>query len=190
MYESFSMKLAVQALSGLAHSVPVSNSSGVIVDLITQSDITKFILSDLRGFLGEKAGQSIEQLGLVKGKDSIHSIDKEALVFEVLYLLYEKKLSALAIINQEGKIVGNFSASDLKHVTPKNIESLYDTVDHFIQLENQSPVVVAPTASLGTVVQTLVEKKVHRVWVVDENRHPVGIVSITDIMRELSPRKH
>jgi hypothetical protein len=41
MFETFPLKLAIQALCGLTRSIPVSNQEGTIVDLITQSDIVK-----------------------------------------------------------------------------------------------------------------------------------------------------
>jgi CBS domain-containing protein len=43
-------------------------------------------------------------------------------------------------------------------------------------------VTVAPDASLLAVMETLVQSKVHRVYVV-EHAKPVGVVTITDVLR-------
>ena len=68
MYESFPLKLAVQTLCGLAHAIPVSGPDGEIIDLLTQSDVNKFIYENgVRSFLNEKAGYDISRLGLVQG---------------------------------------------------------------------------------------------------------------------------
>ena len=45
------------------------------------------------------------------------------------------------------------------------------------------PVTCTPTATLQGCVQMCAESKVHRVWVVDEKRCPLGVVSLTDILR-------
>ena len=41
MFESFPLKLAINALCGLTPCIPVTNQQGEIVDLITQSDVNR-----------------------------------------------------------------------------------------------------------------------------------------------------
>lgn len=43
--------------------------------------------------------------------------------------------------------------------------------------------------SLSTTLQQLVSKKVHRTYLVDTERHPTGVVTLTDIMRVFSEGK-
>jgi CBS-domain-containing membrane protein len=41
------------------------------------------------------------------------------------------------------------------------------------------------SADLKTVVSRVVKTRVHRVFVVDEARRPIGVISLTDIIREV-----
>ena len=48
-----------------------------------------------------------------------------------------------------------------------------------------TPVVVYEEDSLGTVLQVLVESRLHHVYVVDEARQPQGVITLTDVIRFL-----
>ncbi len=39
--------------------------------------------------------------------------------------------------------------------------------------------------SLGAVISTLVQHRVHRVFVIDESEQPIGVVSLRDVIAEL-----
>jgi CBS domain-containing protein len=54
----------------------------------------------------------------------------------------------------------------------------------------QSLVLCRPGSSLSEVVAMLVASKVHRVYVVDEQERPVGVVTITDVLRKLVELTH
>jgi CBS domain-containing protein len=57
---------------------------------------------------------SLESQGFVQGRENVARVDKNATVASVLPLLYEKQLSTVAIVDSQGKFLGNFSASDLR----------------------------------------------------------------------------
>lgn len=40
-----------------------------------------------------------------------------------------------------------------------------------------------PQSSLGEVMEKVYQTGVHRVWMVDDDYRPIGIVSLTDILR-------
>jgi CBS domain-containing protein len=50
-----------------------------------------------------------------------------------------------------------------------------------------APIVCTPDATLGEVIQRVVAEKVHRMYVVDENSHPLGVITLTDILHLLHP---
>ena len=43
-------------------------------------------------------------------------------------------------------------------------------------------IVVEQGTTMLNVLKELVESKVHRVWVVDAGHHPVGVITLTDIL--------
>jgi len=40
-------------------------------------------------------------------------------------------------------------------------------------------------AQLDTVIDRLIQSRVHRLWITDENQKPVGVVALTDVIRTL-----
>ena len=51
-----------------------------------------------------------------------------------------------------------------------------------------SPVFVRPNDVLGTVITMLASSTLHRVTVVDERNHPVGVVSLSDVIGVVAAR--
>lgn len=93
-------------------------------------------------------------------------------------------VSAVALVNAEGKLTGNFSATDLKGLYDETMPSLLDTAQDY--LEKFSPSSLKPTCiraetTVADAVKTMVEDKVHRLWVIDADFKPVGVVSMTDL---------
>jgi len=187
MFENYSLKLAVKALSGMVHAIPISHSkTGLLSNILSQSDVNKFI--DQNGcdkFLGKEASISAKELKLVAGADKLYKVHSDAIVSEVLPILYEKKVSGVAVVNSEGKIVGNFSASDLAKLNLENFAGIYGPVFKFLQLEKQELSCLPAHAKLSEFVHLLATRKVHRVWIVDEVHKPIGLVSLTDVMRHI-----
>ena len=63
------------------------------------------------------------------------------------------------------------------------------TVQQILKLKGEGEVVtVPPTASLSEVAQVLSERRIGAVVVSDDGRHPLGILSERDIVRELGRR--
>jgi len=46
-------------------------------------------------------------------------------------------------------------------------------------------VTVHVTNTLGDVITKLAENKIHRVYVIDEERHPLGVISLRDVLVEI-----
>jgi len=64
------------------------------------------------------------------------------------------------------------------------VEKLPD--DEVFRYMSPDPVSVTTNTPLPVVAQLMAEKQVHRVIVVDKENHPVGLVSSTDILREVA----
>ncbi len=45
------------------------------------------------------------------------------------------------------------------------------------------PIKVSPDDTLSIAVDNMVLNQIHRVWVVDNNSHGVGVVSLTDVIK-------
>jgi len=105
-------------------------------------------------------------------------------------MLQHDELSALPIINNSGKLIDTLSASDFRCVT---LESLKDTllpVCEFLKKERgklgYDLVMGAVDETLFSIVDKIMVSGHHRVWIVDNHRKPIGVVSLTDIIKAFS----
>lgn len=108
--------------------------------------LTTRFLNNTPELLGDKADKSIQELGLVIGTEKlikgsfgefsnlISKVQSESLVVSVLPTLFKYRVSAAAIVDEQGKIVGNFSASDLRILTVDNFHKIYELVSSFLDL--------------------------------------------------------
>jgi len=105
------------------------------------------------------------------------------------FLLWSSQEKAVAIIDNEDHLVGNFSVSDLKGLKQQNFGNLNLPVTDFLKAELQGdamPVVtVRPHDTFETLVQKLVQHNIHQVWVVNDCQSPLGVVHLESIIELL-----
>ncbi len=169
------------------HRTALVNEDGQVVGIVSQSNVVTELAKHLHmGELKELGNRSIASLGL--GKQAVTTISDHDSVLQALHRLDHTGFSALAVVHRNGRMCGNFSASDLRGLTQEQFPGFLRTVQDFLELHSPkslAPVVVHAEASLSTVVHQLSGHHLHRVWVVDGDYKPIGVVSLTDIMRLL-----
>lgn len=148
------------------------------------------------------APMTLKQLGLDKS-EGIITMSINALAIHAFWSMHFNKVSAVAVVDTDGKLLGNLSASDIRVClffdliyilqgigsTERRFSSLLLPIGEFTQLDgpefSNSAIGCKADTTFSEVVSLLTAKKIHRVWVV-ENDKPVGLVSTTDIMRVLT----
>lgn len=128
----------------------------------------------------------------VDAKDSIH---------DALMLMVENRVSALPVVDRNNHCVGIVSSSDLVEMT-KDLEDEVKTLDEETPMalwlvkslvndraqEKIGDVMstdvesVRPEALIQHVAANMLRNRVHRLPVVDNNSHLVGIISTMDII--------
>mmetsp|Transcript_11212 Transcript_11212/g.27558 ORF Transcript_11212/g.27558 Transcript_11212/m.27558 type:complete len:305 (-) Transcript_11212:216-1130(-) len=178
-----------------AHRVPVIGadpSSGVCVPacvgIISQSGLVAFIADRCDpGSLDE----TMADAGLPFRKD-VARINDGASAAEAFELLDSMRLSGIAVVDDDGKLVGNTSARDIKNAIMDAGRTGMDMdILSYLARVRQSQVVkndkypschVHEDATVGRVVNLLAKTGFHRVFVVDEKMAPIGVVSFADII--------
>lgn len=93
--------------------------------------------------------------------------------------------SGLAVRDPDsGELIGNFSASDIRLIG-KDWQLLLLPVREFLAKHSPaslSPLTCTPTSTVGDVIHRLAEHNVRRVWIVNDRKTPVGLVTTSDIM--------
>mmetsp|Transcript_31615 Transcript_31615/g.58497 ORF Transcript_31615/g.58497 Transcript_31615/m.58497 type:complete len:377 (-) Transcript_31615:257-1387(-) len=173
------------------HRVPITDSSSgkpVCTGIISQSGLVSFIASRCPpGSLDEKLTDS----GLPYRKDIVKIAD-DASAASAFELLDSKRLSGIAVVDEDGKLIGNTSARDIKNAVMDagRIGMDMDILSYLARVR-QSQVVkndkypschVHEDATVGNVVNLLAKTGFHRVFVVDDDMRPVGVVSFADII--------
>jgi CBS domain-containing protein len=142
------------------------------------------------------------------------SIRDELTVHEAVVFLTERRISAAPVVNEAGRPVGVVSEADILRHDREHTEHLYwlpqkevdreltlDTGEHLsgksfeVEVPDVSrvkdimnPVVYAVrrTTHIHEVVNQLVKRRIHRLFVVDEDNSLVGVITTLDILSRLA----
>ena len=144
--------------------------SGKPIGIITEKDIGLFLFS-------ETTKQGLDDIPISKIMKPIVFVNEELTPQESAKMMLEKGVSSLTV-GSEDNIKGIFTKTDLVKYYLKN-PSDKKVVDYMTH-EN---VYTHSAAPLFKVVKKMLEKKVSRIIVKDQNEEPVGIVSFRDLFR-------
>jgi len=181
-------------VSGMTHRCVVNTQEGY--GIISQYDIIKLLAETLKNNkdLQEECDSIIllDRLNSRSLSDETVTIGATASVFEVLDRMVQKQVHAVAVVDEmeDGKIVGNFSATDLLNVGCGQFKEFSLSVHEF--LEKYSPASLCPVTieaegtSLANVIDMFASLGLHRLWIVDsgsQTSFPVGVVTLTDVLK-------
>jgi len=197
IHTGYSLLHAVEILArekGL-HRIPVIDQERKLITVITQTHLVDILYKNL-DILGEKRNKPVGQME--NYLEQVFTIHEEATAMDAFKMMVEKNVSGLAVIDNEGKLTSNISMKDLKAMSTDTrlFWRLYQTVHNFllkVRKENnetggdrpRSVIVIKPLDTLETVIKKLNEYKIHRLFIVDDHRKPVGVISLKDVLAEI-----
>jgi len=168
------------------HRVAVVNEEGKMTSVISQSDIVRFAAENTHLMPREKVSLSIKELAIAR---PVVSIRVDTTFYDTLELLYNSKIGGLALTDQLGRIVGNFSASDLRGLKEHAFDYFSGSTLHFLVKGTRgglyAPISCAEKSTFEVALKTLAAQKVHRVYITDTGEHPVGILTLGDAIQLL-----
>ena len=136
----------------------------------------------------------MSELGFLK--ENIISIEADCLTIDALKLMSLHSVTSIAVVDNDGGIIGNISMTDIKFIFQKqkfitlwsSCVNMITTILTQTGIDNcgrdRVPVFyVSPESTLQSAIEKIVATKVHRVWIVTSNQLPVGVVSIGDILK-------
>lgn len=164
------------------HRIPVLSDAGNIETLITQSRIVHMIHENIELFdIREK---TIDQLNM--GKRQVWSMNKEEKTIIAFQMITKKKVSGLAVVNNDGTLLGNISATDMRNigVCGESVGRLLNPIEQYIQLNDSTiPLYCVQLGDkLCHVVKKCKDTGAHRLFIVDDNHIPIGVISLVDIL--------
>jgi len=173
------------------HRIPVVDSSGQLLTLVTQSQMISYISLHIQQ-LGDLVNKTVADLKL--GLKDVVSVTLNSLAIDAFKLIHSKGVSAVAVVNAKNEIVGNISATDLKLIgyDAKMISKLFLTTEEFLKLitPNETfgsgPICVLPSTTFEEVMSKMLMARIHRVYIVDgTNNNPIGVISQQEVLEAL-----
>jgi len=179
---SKAMKLLGQ---GGIHKLPIMEHKA-IVGLLSQSTVIDFLAKHIKE-LGPVVETHIRQFDRVLKPVICVKADDRAI--EGFKLMAQHRISSVGVLDSDGSLLTVLSAKDIRVVEPDALfTKLYKSSVEFVLNSRKKEInATAPAIwchmddTLENVILKLAITKIHRIFIVDENRKPLGIISLGDI---------
>jgi 5'-AMP-activated protein kinase, regulatory gamma subunit len=141
VYDGFLYPKETKALFGgsrsrqVVHRLALFNTDGRLTNVVSQSDVVTFIYQHLED-LGKLGDATVTDLGFVRGHAGVLTVRPETPALDAMVLMEERNISAVAVVNASGSIIGNFSISELRTIMAEHFGSLALPVGEFLALEH------------------------------------------------------
>jgi len=181
-----SLDCVLEPFSKGIHRALVTTEGDQKYHILSQVDIVKFLYES--GQFGEWFATSLQDTrAIFEFKPKMASISGDAPAIEGFKKLGRNKFGAVAVLDADGTLIGNLSASDLRGVAVEYlIKTILRPAKKFLELVkgiDAVPVIAKMDDSLGSVVEKLLDNHTHRVWVVDGQGKLDSLVSFSDVCR-------
>src|SRR5215204_3927934 len=113
------------------------------------------------------------------------SVAVDALIEEAQRLILELGVSGLPVVDQEGALVGVISQTDFMHLQNPDLASLIHNKSGGIrvgEVMSRPAVTVSVATPLSAAARTMLDNRVHRVVVIDDQYRPVGVLAAMDFV--------
>jgi arabinose-5-phosphate isomerase len=91
-----------------------------------------------------------------------------------------RRIGAVVLVDQEGRMSGIFTDSDLARLLERRLDSALD--EPIENVMTKSPLKVTVGSTLSDVIDILAQRKISELPVVDDDGRPVGMIDITDVI--------
>ncbi|XP_014416551.1 5'-AMP-activated protein kinase subunit gamma-3 isoform X1 [Camelus ferus] len=172
------------------HRLPVLDPvSGAVLHILTHKRLLKFLhifgtLLPRPSFLS----RTIQDLGIGTFRD-LAVVLETAPILNALDIFVDRRVSALPVVNETGQVVGLYSRFDVIHLAAQQTYNHLDmSVGEALRQRTlclEGVISCQPHESLGEVIDRIAREQVHRLVLVDETQHLLGVVSLSDILQAL-----
>lgn len=130
---------------------------------------------------------SIQQLLENKTEgNQLYSVGPDTLVYDAIKLMSEVQVGALVVLDNNNKLVGIISERDYTRKIVLQNRSSRDTPVRDIMTENV--LTVSPEQSMEECMVLMSKNHIRHMPVVEDD-HPIGIVSVMDVMKNIISEK-
>ncbi|KAA0716056.1 5'-AMP-activated protein kinase subunit gamma-1 [Triplophysa tibetana] len=172
------------------HRLPIIDpESGNVLHILTHKRILKFLY--IFGSMNPKPKflqKRIEEVEIGTFK-SIATVRETETVYDALSIFVERRVSALPVVNEQGKVVALYSRFDVINLAAqKNYNNLNMTMQEALQSCSgciEGVLKCYPHETLEIIIDRIAEAEVHRLVLVDKEDVVRGIISLSDLLQAL-----
>jgi CBS domain-containing protein len=110
-------------------------------------------------------------------------------VLDAYALINKSQVGALAIVNhsESKELMGTLSVSDFPPSNDNDLDMIKElTIEQFICRRHgniRTPITALKNETFWVVLHRLIDSNIHRLWIVDQENHLYGLITLTDIYR-------
>jgi CBS domain-containing protein len=200
--ESSTFKDVMKALSQPGvHRVPMTGKAKFRQEILgqkekrplerffTQSDLLRFVASNLDSF-GDIVDKSV---GDRLGSRPVFCVSEGVKVIEAFRELVSRKVTALGVVDDKGLLIGNISVRDMRYVVKQTpgAELVAPLDEFYTQVRKANPeipkdvIACKEDETVKSVIVKLDSNHIHRIYIIDDEQKPVGVISLGDIFQYL-----
>jgi CBS-domain-containing membrane protein len=171
------------------HRVGLVNDVGRVIGTVTQSMMIKQLNEKMLSF-GDARVITVAQMRRFR---FLATVDDDSTALDAFQVMRDREINCVGICNDAGALVDVISSRDIRGISPgtANFQVLWDNVlayknkirQRYPPTTGPKCVTVRNTDTLATIINKMVTRKVHRVFVVDEFMNPSDIISQGDVLR-------
>jgi len=157
-----------------------------VIHVLTLTDILKYLLN--KRLIDSVLQQEVESLH--SDHKAVIKIKNSEPTNKALKLMKQNNINGVAVVDQQDRIVGNISASDLKSIKFDStlMPTLRSPIQQFLQDRQKIIYSVAPHSKIEEVMNSMISHRVHRMYVVDTNNHVLSCISQLDIVKLIASK--
>jgi CBS domain-containing protein len=122
-------------------------------------------------------------------RPNVVTIRRDATVTEAVTLLADQHISALAVVDEHGRMIGVLSVTDLLRAEAEVEEDRGRTTlfedTRIDELMSPRPITIEPDAPVREAARQMLYAEVHRIFV-EADGELVGVISQTDLVRAVA----
>jgi CBS domain-containing protein len=187
--ESLALGLRVLHKANVYRAAVISPAfDNSMVGILTQSDVLNLVAQHVKDF--KCHSKTLAELKL--GFRNVVCVSQFDLIKDALFKIRDEHVSGVAVLDNNSRLIGNISASDLKHLGygPDLLATMFLDVSWALQQipkpDNKPfPITVRPESIVEEAIFQMVENHIHRVYIVDSAHRLWGVVTMTDIIKLL-----
>lgn len=166
----------------------VKSPGGGLLNIITQSALVQTLHANLERF-SNVASKTLAELGF-GSPEKVYTVRRDRPLMEAFTIIKERNISAIPVVDEAGVIKGNISARDVRLIatSAKIYKLLHMPISVYLDVVSEgvenSAITCRSEHTLAEMVSTLVENRIHRVYMVDKAGRPIRVISLRNIIRK------